>query len=68
MVLAHLVNRSLPARFYLSQSEMLQTVLRLEQATKRELLAQAFQDWKTIGRLRPRGYRLPKLSAIRQRI
>lgn len=68
LVLAHFLNRGLPKRFYMSQDSMMMKLMRLESQTKRELLKTVRDAWKSIGVVRPRGYRMVTLSVIKSQI
>lgn len=59
MVLAHVINNSLPERFQKSEMLLANDFMRHSRLTKRELLKETHRAWGAIGQPKPRGWVLP---------
>ncbi|QDG78507.1 hypothetical protein [Labrenzia sp. PHM005] len=59
MVLAQVMNHSLPKRFIKSETELTYDLMHHNRWTKRELLRETHRAWTAIGRPKPRGWVLP---------
>lgn len=61
MVFVDLLNRTVPKRHRLSDTEILLRIARCETLTKRELLKRLYRDWRSIGANPRRGRIFPRL-------
>ena len=57
LLLAILINQTLPERHRLSDSEWVWVSWKHQRKTKRELLKETRQAWRSIGFIKPRGWR-----------
>lgn len=64
MLLMHILNNELPKRFQKSDLQIAMELMRYERFTKRELLKMAHRKWASLGRPKPRGWRLPPFDAF----
>ena len=61
LIFASLINDSAPARFRLSEIEIIMRMMRYEGTAKRSLLKLVYRGWRELGRRVPRGYAFPPL-------
>jgi hypothetical protein len=67
-LLAMVLERGVPARLRLSQTEWVHRAMKYENMPKRVLLKLLHESWSKIGRPLPRGFVFPELSWMKQRI
>ncbi len=64
MVVMHIVNDALPQRFRKSSLQIAMELMRYEGVTKRELLKRTHRKWASLGRPKPRGWRMPPIEKL----
>lgn len=62
LLMAQLINDGLPKRFQKSGMQIANDMMRYQGATKRELLKYTHKKWASLGKPKPRGWRLPPLE------
>lgn len=62
--MVHILNDALPKRFQKSDVQIALELMRHQGTPKRELLKLAYRKWASVGRPRPRGWRLPPLQVL----
>ena len=65
LLLVYFMNRDLPDRYRMSDTDILFAIMRHERKTKRELLKKAHRAWAAAGRPKPRGWTLPPFREMR---
>ncbi len=64
MVLYYLLERSIPPRLRLAETEITLLLMRYESWSKRRLLKELYQAWTALGRKVRRGMVLPDLGTV----
>lgn len=64
LLMVHILNDALPKRFQKSDVQIALELMRHQGTPKLELLKLAYRKWASVGRPKPRGWRLPPLQNV----
>lgn len=60
----HIFNDALPKRFQKTNLQVAMELMRYNGVNKRELLKRTHRKWASLGRPKPRGWRLPPVESL----